>query len=116
MSFCPVESDLNRHLTKMDAAEAKEGRMKIWLKESGRVVDYTEQSMREDGDFETFANEHTDGYALVQLGLVALGLYPRGYDDSYLKQLAGGVVSDYIQHEYAEVEEYLIAKEWGNFE
>ena len=116
LNFCPVESDLNRYLTKMDAAEDKEERMKVWLKESGRVVDYIEQAMREDGDFETFAHEHFDGYAIVQLGLVALGMYPRGFDDSYLKKMAGGVVSDYIKDQYDAVEEYLITVNWGDFE
>lgn len=112
---CAVAADLNRHLHKMDDAEAKAERMKVWLKESGRVVDYIEQSMREDGDFEQFAHEHFDGYAIVQLGLVALGLYPRGFDDGGLKKLASGIVSDYIKDQYDAVEEYLIEVEWENF-
>ena len=112
---CAVAADLNRHLTKMDAAEDKAERMRRWLAKSGRVVDYIEQSMREDGDFETFAHEHFDGYAIVQLGLVALGLYPRGFDDSGLKKLASGIVEDYINNQYDAVEEYLIEVEWENF-
>jgi len=116
MNFCPVESDLNRHLTRLDAAEDKKRRMKVWLKESGRVFDYIEQRMREDGDFEIFVHEHIDGYAIVQLGLVALGMYPRGFDDGDLKHLAEQIVLGYIKDQYDAVEEYLIEVEWENFE
>jgi len=116
LSMCSVQADLDRYLTRQDQGEAKEARMKVWLKESGRVVDLIEQSMREDGDFDEFVKQHDDGFALIQLGLLAVRPPVGDFDTDWLKTCADRVCKEFIAQEYETAEEALIAKEWDYFE
>lgn len=115
MNFCPVESDLDRLYRQADMREGKYKRISNWLRNSGRVEDAIVKSMREDGEFDLFAAKHSDGFALIQLGLLAL--YPRpDFDTEWLKTCARKVCDDYIEQEHEETLGRLIDDEWSNFE
>lgn len=118
MSPCPVESSLSRHMDNLDNAEAKTERIKKWLKDSGRVVDAIEKSMRTDGDFDEYASEHDDGFALIQLGLLSVRGYlkPDNFDPDWLKRCANRVCNDFIRDQYELFEAKLIDENWSDFD
>jgi len=118
MDFCPVEAALDRQQKGLDANEQKYERMKASLKGSGWVEDAIEKSMTEDGDFEEFVKDHIDGYAVIQLGLLATRRYvrPDDFDTDYLKELANRVCEDFIKENYEKFEEILIEKEWDTYD
>jgi len=115
MNFCPVESDLDRLYRQQDEAEAKHKRIRAWLINTGRVEDAIVKAMQDDGEFEQFAANHIDGFALVQLGLLAICPRP-DMDTEWLKTCARKVCDDYIEEEYSETLDRLIDEEWEDFE
>ena len=115
MNFCPVESDLDRMYRQADMREQKYKRIREWLISSGRVEDAIIETMRTDGDFEQFVAKHIDGYAVIQLGLLAV--HPvRDFDSDYLKKDAARVCEEYIEQEFEETLGVLIDNEWLNWE
>jgi len=117
-SPCPVSIAHDQYQHSLDDAEAKTARIKTWLKNSGRVVDAIEQSMREDGDFDLFAQEHIDGFAINQLRLFAKlpHIFPPDFDPDYLEGLEKGIHDEFIRDNYEAFETRLVEQEWNNWE
>lgn len=114
MNFCPVESDLDRMYRQADMREGKYKRIRSWLINSGRVEDAIVKAMQEDGEFDLFAAKHSDGFALIQLGLLAL--HPRpDFDPEWLKTCARKVCQDYIAQEFDAALDRLIDDQWLNW-
>jgi hypothetical protein len=112
---CAVQSDLDRMYSREDAAESKEKRIRAWLKNSGRVEDAILQAARSDGVFDEYVEKHDDGYAIKQLGLLAIQPCAN-FDTEYLMTLGNRVWKDFVAEQRGATIERLVDAEWNNWE
>jgi hypothetical protein len=78
-------------------------------------LDAIREAARSDGVFDDFVEGHIDGYAVKQLGLLAIQPC-KDFDTEYLMVLGDRVWKDFVDGQWDATIERLIDAEWNNWE